>query len=91
VKFVIGVLHENLSRNPSVEKIALVESQDFFEGINELMLVFSMLFDRFRRNSAQKFSMTFNDYEFDGNQVSESRSFLRSVMEFLSLISAFIL
>ena len=90
MKFVTGVLHENLSRNPSVEKIALVESHDFFEGINELTLVLSILFDRFRRNSVQKVSMTFNDYEFDGNQVSESLSFLRGVLDFLSLISAFI-
>jgi hypothetical protein len=75
-----GVLNETLSSNSSFEKIDLMYSHNLFEGVNELLLALSILFDRFLLNSVRKVSTNFNNYEFDRNRVSESHSFRRDVL-----------
>jgi hypothetical protein len=91
MKIFQGVLNENLSSNSSLEKINSMCSHNLFEGVNELLLALSVLFDRFLLNSVHMVSMNFNNYEFDGNQFSESHSFLRDVLKFLPLIFSFFL
>ena len=60
-------------------------SHNLFEGVNELLLALSILFDRFLLNSVRKFSTNFNNYEFGRNRISKSHSFLRDVLYFLYL------
>jgi len=80
MKIFQGILNENLSSNSSFAKIDSMYSHNSFEGVNELLLALSVLFDRFLLNSVYMVSMNFNNYESDGDRVSESHSFLRGFL-----------